>query len=205
EIPNPKSQIPNPKSQIPNPKSQIADPFSHIHNPLQGLYQLKNLRTVLAVISILRQLGYAMTGESVYAGIERVVSNTGLQGRWQILRQQPLTICDSGHNEAGIREVVQQLSQTPHQHLHMVFGMVNDKEIGSILALLPKEATYYFCKANIPRGLDARELNHQAEQAGLKGKAYGSVKKALISARKTAGPEDLIFIGGSTFVVAEVL
>jgi len=107
--------------------------------------------------------------------------------------------------EAGIREVVKQLLQTPHKHLHIVFGQVNDKETGNILALLPKEATYYFCKANIPRGLDAIELKRQAMAAGLTGRSYGSVRRALAAALKAASSGDLVFVGGSTFVVAEVI
>ncbi|NQV03343.1 MAG: bifunctional folylpolyglutamate synthase/dihydrofolate synthase [Bacteroidia bacterium] len=172
---------------------------------LQGVYQQKNIRTSCAVTSLLNQKGLNISEQEIHDGILKVTENTGLQGRWQILNRTPLTICDIGHNEAGIREVVEQLNQTPHKHLHIVFGQVNDKEIETILALLPKEATYYFCKANIPRGLDADELKIQAESAGLTGKSYGSVRIALADARKEADPGDLIFIGGSTFVVAEAL
>ena len=191
--------------QLPGVGKGIRHPVSGIRYPLQGLYQQKNIITTCAVISLLNQTGYQISKQNIRVGITHVRENTGFQGRWHILSRTPLTICDTGHNEAGIREVVQQLSQIPYQHLHMVFGTVNDKEIGHILHLLPKEATYYFCKAAIPRGLDVTELNDQAEKLGLKGIPYGSVREALTAARKEACPDDLIFIGGSTFVVAEVL
>jgi len=178
---------------------------SGIRLPLLGRYQQKNLQTTWAVIHILKQLGYPISNEAIQQGVANVIINTGIQGRWQLLSSSPLTLCDVAHNEAGIREVVMQLGQTPYQHLHIVFGIVNDKEIGHILHLLPEKATFYFCKADIPRGLDPNELKRQAEQAGLNGKAYTSVRKALTAARKAATPEDLIFVGGSTFVVAEAL
>ena len=117
----------------------------------------------------------------------------------------PLTIADSGHNEAGIKEVVSQIKVTPHNHLHFVLGMVNDKDISSILSLLPKKATYYFCKANIPRALNADDLSEKAKAFGLIGKAFGSVAKALESAKKEAQPNDLVIVGGSTFTVSEVV
>jgi len=116
-----------------------------------------------------------------------------------------MIICDTGHNEAGIKEVVQQINRTPHHRLHMVFGMVNDKAAEHILQLLPQDATYYFCKANIPRGKDAGELLREANAVNLKGQSFLSVKEALQAAIKAAGTDDLIFIGGSTFVVAEAL
>jgi len=206
----------------------IRDTASGIPFPLGGSYQGKNLKTVLAVIETLNSQSsgirhpasshpviqssshpviqsFSIRHQTIRRGIANVITNTGLRGRWQILSEHPLTICDTGHNEAGIREVVTQLSQTPHKSLHMVFGMVNDKEIGHILALLPTKAIYYFCKPNIPRGLDAIELKRQAGMVGLKGDAFPSVRKAMEVSRKTARPEDLIFIGGSTFVVAEAL
>jgi len=190
----------------------ILDLASDIHLPLKGLYQQKNLQTVLAVIeslnapsSGLRPPASCIRPQTIRRGIANVTINTGLKGRWQILEEKPLTIADVGHNEAGIREVLAQLNQTPYNNLHMVFGQVNDKDIGKILALLPKEATYYFCKADIPRGLDAEELQRQGAAVRLKGKSYGSVRKAYAAARKAAEPDDLVFVGGSTFVVAEVV
>ncbi|MBN1199590.1 MAG: bifunctional folylpolyglutamate synthase/dihydrofolate synthase [Bacteroidales bacterium] len=198
---------------------ETSGPDAGYQLPLQGSYQKKNLKTVLAVVEVLRHLRKPyvdpasgnlhpvslITDQALRSGLNNVIVNTGLQGRWQILSERPLTICDTGHNEAGIREVVHQLAETPHNNLHIVFGQVDDKETESILALLPKEAAYYFCKANIPRGRDAFNLKHRAEEAGLKGSAYESVQKALAAARESARSDDLIFIGGSTFVVAEVL
>jgi dihydrofolate synthase/folylpolyglutamate synthase len=117
----------------------------------------------------------------------------------------PLTICDTGHNEGGVKLVLEQISRTPHEKLHFVFGMVNDKEIDTILQMMPKDATYYFCKADIPRGLDANELRIKAEVFGLNGETFNSVKSALKTAQQRAGAKDLVFVGGSTFIVAEVV
>jgi dihydrofolate synthase/folylpolyglutamate synthase len=168
----------------------------------------RKAKLVIARNAVTRQSEKRKSGiriQTIRRGIANVITNTGLQGRWHVIGQHPLTIADTGHNEAGIREVVKQLLQTPHKHLHIVFGQVNDKETGNILALLPKEATYYFCKANIPRGLDAIELKRQAMAAGLTGRSYGSVRRALAAALKAASSGDLVFVGGSTFVVAEVI
>lgn len=173
--------------------------------PLPGLYQLKNIATVCAVCEQLGTAGIRITKEEIRRGIEKVVLNTALAGRWQVLSRQPLTICDTGHNEAGLAFVLEQIAQTPHEKLHFVFGAVNDKEIGKILNMLPKKAVYYFCKADIPRGLDAADLSLAAKKVGLSGDAYPSVKAALKEARKRAGFNDLVFVGGSTFVVAEVV
>ncbi len=172
--------------------------------PLPGKYQEKNVITVLGTCSFLKGK-FEVPGDNLKAGLQKVIVNTGLMGRWQVLSDSPLTICDTGHNEAGLREVLSQISQTPHDALHFVFGVVNDKEIDKILKLLPEKATYYFCKANIPRGLDATLLKNKANAEGLKGEAYASVTEALSSARNNASENDLIFIGGSTFVVAEVI
>lgn len=142
---------------------------------------------------------------AIKLGIENVLKNTHFAGRWQTLSHSPLTICDTAHNEDGIRYIVDQLAQTPHKNLHFVLGVVNDKDIGNILAMLPKEAVYYFCKADIPRGLDAKILQDKAHQIGLVGEAYSSVKEALKIAQNRAAKDDLVFVGGSTFTVAEVV
>jgi dihydrofolate synthase / folylpolyglutamate synthase len=186
----------------------IQHPTFNISSPLTGNYQRKNIVTVIQAVEVLNNLpaiNYQLSTVNILKGIEDVIKNTGLMGRWQILSQSPLTIFDVGHNEAGIREVVQQISLTPHKKLHFVFGMVNDKETGKILSLLPKDAEYYFCKADIPRGLDQEILAENANKIGLKGKAYLSVKEAFMKARKNAEKDDLIFVGGSVFVVAEVI
>ncbi|MEI6900180.1 MAG: bifunctional folylpolyglutamate synthase/dihydrofolate synthase, partial [Bacteroidota bacterium] len=176
-----------------------------VQSPLLGNYQLKNIITVVASCELLGKSGITLSYETIRLGIEKVVSNTGLKGRWQTLSKNPLTICDTGHNEAGIREVLAQLKEIRFQKLHFVLGMVNDKEISTILLMLPKEATYYFCKADIPRGLPADQLKEAANKVNLKGTSYFSVKEALAAARRAANRDDLVFVGGSTFVVAEVV
>ncbi|MCC3159086.1 bifunctional folylpolyglutamate synthase/dihydrofolate synthase [Hymenobacter sp. 15J16-1T3B] len=171
---------------------------------LVGDYQRLNLPGVLATVEELRRQGFGITDEHIRQGLRQVRELTGLRGRWQVIGRRPLTICDTGHNEAGIRLVVQQLSRLRYERLHVVLGMVADKDLGKVLALLPREATYYFCAAGIPRALPATELAAQAEGHGLRGPVCGSVAEALAEARRQAGPEDVIFVGGSTFVVAEV-
>jgi len=178
---------------------------SIIKSPLTGIYQQKNIITVLGICQQLITQGYNLTDTSIQAGIERTVRNTGLKGRWQILSRHPLTICDTGHNEGGIKEVLKQIAETPHQNLHFVFGAVNDKHLEPVLAMMPGDATYYFCKPDIPRGLETDELQQRAIMAGLEGAVYPSVRAALKAAQKNAGEKDLVFVGGSTFVVAEVV
>jgi dihydrofolate synthase/folylpolyglutamate synthase len=179
--------------------------LSEVISSLTGKYQEKNIITIIAVCEILNKLLYAIPVDAIRNGIRNVIRNTGLKGRWQVLSRSPLTICDTGHNEGGLSDVLAQISETPYEHLHFVFGVVNDKEIDHILGMLPKDATYYFCKANIPRGLDQDELRTKARFTGLTGLSYPSVMDALNAAKENASCNDLIFIGGSTFVVAEVV
>jgi dihydrofolate synthase/folylpolyglutamate synthase len=174
-------------------------------SPLGGTYQRKNIVTVVGACAQLNLQGLRLSPEFIRNGIRDVIKNTALAGRWQVLGRTPLTICDTGHNAAGLQEVLSQISATPHDHLHMVFGVVNDKDLPPILQMLPTTATYYFCKPNIPRGLEASELQRQAQLAGLTGECYQSVKEALHDAQLKAGKNDLVFVGGSTFVVAEVV
>jgi len=176
-----------------------------LHSELIGIYQVRNIKTALTAISMLRYKGFKISTDDILSGIQSVVKQTGLLGRWQILNENPLTICDTGHNESGIALVLDQIALTPYKKLHFVFGMVGDKDIDKVLKLLPKEATYYFCKANIPRGLDQNELMKKATAKGLKGKSYLSVKEALAEAQLQAKADDLVFVGGSTFTVAEVV
>jgi dihydrofolate synthase/folylpolyglutamate synthase len=173
--------------------------------PLHGTYQLKNVVTVVQTIQILRNQGYEINDKTLVCGIENVFKNTGLQGRWQILQHDPLAICDSGHNVDGIHEVVRNLEILKPKKLHFVLGMVNDKDITGILNLLPQEAVYYFCKADIPRGLHADILAREASLIGLKGNVFSSVKEAYESALLACGKDEVVFVGGSIFVVAEVL
>ncbi|MCO6500391.1 MAG: bifunctional folylpolyglutamate synthase/dihydrofolate synthase [Vicingus serpentipes] len=172
---------------------------------LQGSYQRKNTKTVLTAIHRLQEKGWEISEENIKQGLLSVVKNTGLLGRWQTLQEKPLVICDTGHNEAGIKEIVNQLKSISYKNLHIVFGVVNDKSIDGVLNLLPSSARYYFCQANIPRSLDVKDLYQQASQKGLKGNLYSSVQEALVAAKNTALMDDLIFVGGSTFVVAEVV
>lgn len=180
--------------------------YKNLQSDLTGLYQPKNILTVLETFAILNQQTEIKTSiESIYKGLKEVKKRTGLQGRWQTLSKNPLIICDTGHNEAGITEVVKNIIQTPHQNLHMVFGMVKDKDISKVLSLLPKQAKYYFCKPDLERGLEVKDLQEQASTFGLKGHKFNSVAEAKAKAIESASSNDLIFIGGSTFVVAEAI
>ena len=179
--------------------------FQPYQTDLKGNYQQKNLQTCLSAIQILKEQGWKILEKDIKNGLINVVKNTDLLGRWQVLGESPLIICDTGHNKEGVNEIVAQLAETPHKDLHVVLGAVNDKSIDNILGILPKEAKYYFCQADIPRALDVNELFKIAQEKKLIGNKYSSVLDALDSAKKTASIEDLIFIGGSTFVVAEVL
>ena len=172
---------------------------------LLGEYQLRNVTGVWRSVEILKQAGWEIDANALLNGLKKATKITGLKGRWQVLAQQPLTICDTGHNEGGIRLVTEQLSRLTCKRLHMVIGTVNDKDLSKILSLLPKTAAYYFCQADIPRALDAHELARQAAVYNLQGKVIRNVNEALAEARRQASPDDVIFIGGSTFVVAELM
>jgi dihydrofolate synthase / folylpolyglutamate synthase len=179
--------------------------FRDLKIDLGGDYQQKNLLTVLTAVKILKKIEFLIHDNHLYNGLSNVVKNTGLLGRWQVLNNKPLTIADTGHNSEGLSSIFEQIKQTPHKHLHVVFGVVNDKNIEKVLRILPRQATYYFTRANIPRALDEKVLAEKAMFAGLKGETYPNVQIALANAKKNAADNDLIFIGGSTFVVAEVL
>ena len=180
--------------------------YKNLQSDLTGVYQHKNILTVLETLAILdSQTPLKIEEKIIYIGLSKVKKQTGLQGRWQTLGKNPLVICDTGHNEAGITEVIKNISQTPYQNLHIVFGMVKDKDISKVLSLMPKNATYYFCKPDLERGLEAVELAAQAASFNLNGNSYASVAEAKQNAIKMADAKDLVFIGGSTFVVAEAL
>ena len=182
------------------------DAIKHTYpSDLKGSYQAKNIKTVLETVHILNSKGYQLSEDQIKKGLLHVVRNTGLSGRWQVLGQQPLTICDTAHNKEGLHYVLQQLKETPHRKLHLVLGVVNDKDLSRILPLFPEDAAYYFCMPDIPRGLDATVLRKEAAAFGLKGESYPSVKDALKEATRAAHEDDLVFVGGSTFVVAEVV
>jgi dihydrofolate synthase / folylpolyglutamate synthase len=174
--------------------------------PLDGSYQRQNLCTAMEAIRVFSEKTRRMFSKEVISGgIGDVVKCTGIKGRWQTIGTRPPVICDSGHNADGIRKVVENIRDIPYRNLHIVFGMVSDKSIDGILSLLPVEAFYYFCKPDIPRGMDAGSLAGEAQQFGLSGKVFENVNQALTAAKAAAAPDDLIFVGGSTFVVAEVV
>lgn len=186
---------------------QLVDHTSALPLPigLTGDHQERNARTALAAIRVLQDKGWKISAEHITEGFRNVIGNTGLMGRWQKIGKAPLTYVDVAHNVDGIHAAMAQLKKTTYEKLHIVIGTVNDKDIGRMLAELPAEAAYYFCKADIPRGLDAIELKRQAAAAGLIGEAYNSVTAAFSAARERAQPDDLVLVTGSVFVVAEVL
>ncbi len=172
---------------------------------LKGNYQRKNLQTVSIVFKLLKEAGWKVSEKVIRSGLKNVVANTGLLGRWQQLREHPKVICDTAHNKEGLVIVMDQLKSETFNNLHIVLGMVSDKDFKVILPLFPKEAHYYFCAPDLPRAMEAELLQERAKEFGLLGKVYPSVKKAYKAALKKAKQDDLIYVGGSTFVVAEVL
>lgn len=173
---------------------------------LIGDYQVHNKKTVIQTLTVLNQHTAFQTTEAHWkTGLSQVVKNTGLQGRWQQLSELPKTICDTAHNTHGLTIVLNQIQKETFDQLHFVLGVVNDKDLDEVLPLFPKNAEYYFCKPNIPRGLEATVLAQKAAQFGLNGKIYNSVSAAYAKAKQNAQPTDFIYIGGSTFVVAEIL
>lgn len=190
-----------------NAPIQFADEglMQEYESDLKGAYQQKNKKTVVATIQVLQELGWKIAENHIKQGLLNVVNNTGLMGRWQVLSKQPFTVCDTGHNEAGIKLILAQINQQSFEKLHFVLGVVNDKDITNILQLLPKNATYYFCQAKIPRALEVDILEEKAMAVGLSGTAFPTVEAAYQAAQKNATAQDMIFIGGSTFVVAEVV
>jgi len=171
---------------------------------LLGDYQIHNKKTVQQTIKVL-QNQFKISEENIKNGFQSVIKNTGLQGRWQQINENPKAICDTAHNSHGLKIVLNQIQKEKFDELHIVLGVVNDKDLDEILPLFPKNAKYYFCKPNIPRGLDADILHQKAKDFHLNGKVYNSVSNAYQEAMKIANENDFIYIGGSTFVVAEVL
>ncbi len=171
---------------------------------LLGDYQAKNLPGILLAATRLNEMGYNISSGHLSKGLAGIRENTGLKGRWQILEKKPLVICDTGHNADGIKLIIEQLNRLPHQNLFLVLGVVQDKDQGQVLALLPKDARYIFCQADQPRSLPAEALKEKAALHGLQGTCIADVNAAIAYAKKNAGTDDLIFVGGSTFVVAEI-
>lgn len=172
---------------------------------LKGEYQLKNKTTVLAAIEILRDKAFEISEKALADGFKNVVKNTGLNGRWQILQEAPKVICDTAHNKEGLHYAMSQLLKEQYEQLHMVFGVVSDKDISTILPLLPQDAIYYFCKPNIARGFNANDLRDVFRSNGFIGESYSTVLEALGAAKQQATTSDVIYIGGSTFVVGEII
>ena len=179
--------------------------YQEIRLDLLGIYQFQNVPVVLKTLEIMIEKGWKITRKHIYDGLKDAAKITGLMGRWQIIGNNPLTICDTGHNEDGIKMVVGQIKNTAYKTLHFVFGVVADKNPDAVLRILPTDAVYYFTRADIPRAMSEKELAQKAAEFGLKGKSYLSVAEAYNDAILNAGKNDLIFIGGSTFVVAEIL
>lgn len=181
--------------------------YGNIRGELGGIYQEKNTNTILNAISILVHNGLNITTENIKNGFCRVCESTGLRGRWQIINNKPLTICDTGHNIGGFEYLAKQveLKMRTHKCTRIIFGMVNDKDINGVLSMLPKDATYYFCKASVKRALDEQALTEKAKAFGLNGKTYANVKEAYTDATRDSEAEDFIFIGGSSFIVADLL
>lgn len=186
-------------------KSDASHWFTALRCDLSGGYQYHNIITVLKVVDVLKGMNYFIEDATISSALADVKGTTGLQGRWQTLGENPTIICDTGHNAEGIRYNIERINLMQYDNLHMVFGSVADKDISKVLGMLPATATYYFCKADIPRGKDANLLQAEAATFNLKGNAYPSVADAFNAAKLAAHQNDLIFVGGSTFVVAEVL
>jgi len=182
-----------------------SQPVSRLSIRQNTSYQKKNEQTTLISIDQLIKMGWAVSEDAIKRGLSNVIEKTGLQGRWQTLQNNPTVICDTGHNDAGIKLILEEIEKINYKQLHIVLGMVNDKNISQILSLLPRDAEYYFCKANIPRALNEIELHNAASQVGINGTKFSNVFSAITAANNQADLEDLIFIGGSAFVVGEAL
>ena len=172
---------------------------------LKGHYQKRNILTVSMALEVLKQPDWNITPEAAEKGFKNVISNTGLRGRWDVLQESPKVICDTAHNKEGLIYAMKQLQEEEFRDLHLVIGVVNDKDLEAVLPLFPKSAKYYFAKPNIPRGLDAEVLREKAAEKGLFGEVYSSVSEAYNSALNKASAEDVIYVGGSTFTVAEII
>lgn len=186
-------------------EDHVPEEYSDIDYELKGLYQEKNRRTLLTALPLLKKAGYHLSEQAIRNGFAHVCELTGLMGRWQKLQDAPTLICDTGHNVGGITYIAEQLKQQTYRKLHIVMGMVNDKDIRGVLALLPRDADYYFTKASVKRALPEAELARLANAAGLQGECYPDVPTAVRAAQEKSLPEDFIFVGGSSFIVADLL
>jgi dihydrofolate synthase/folylpolyglutamate synthase len=171
---------------------------------LGGNYQRKNLAGILASVEILQKIGFPVTDQALRDGLEKVKENTGLRGRWDVLQKEPLLVCDTAHNEDGVKEVIAQLRSLPHRNLWMVWGMVNDKDHGKVISLLPEDARYIACQPDIPRALSSGEMQKMLTESGRQSIEISRVENAISHCLNLAGKDDLIFVGGSTFTVASI-
>lgn len=171
---------------------------------LKGFYQSKNLKTVLSAVWQLQQQGWLISEQHLYNALRRVQQQTGLQGRWEVLQQKPMLVLDVGHNEDGVRQIVQQLQQSQFEHLFIILGMVKDKDVEQVLSLLPTDANYFFTQAHLPRALPSTELAEKAKRTGLNGVVCENVNTAIKAALQKAGSNDLVLVCGSVFLVGEV-
>ena len=188
-------------------ESPLQFPFwgSDFKPALTGLCQEKNTRTILTPVRLLRESGIEISEKAIERGFAEVCTMTGLMGRWQILSKKPLTICDTAHNVGGLQYIFRHLASIPHQRLHLVIGMVSDKDVNTVLTLVPKDAICYFTQASVNRAMPAEELTRRAKAIGMQGATYTDVASAYDSAISNASADDIIYIGGSTFVVADLL
>lgn len=186
-------------------EDHVPEEYSDMDYELKGLYQEKNRRTLMTALPLLKKAGYHLSEQAIRNGFAHVCELTGLMGRWQKLQDAPTLICDTGHNVGGITYIAEQLKQQTYRKLHIVMGMVNDKDIRGVLALLPRDADYYFTKASVKRALPEAELARLANAVGLQGECYPDVPTAVRAAQEKSLPEDFIFVGGSSFIVADLL
>ena len=173
--------------------------------PLSGSYQLKNLATLFAALDQLQKQDYNFSDIDIRHGIRNVIQDTGLHGRWEIMEEEPLVICETAHNQDGIESMLEKLQHLRYRQLHLIYGCVNDKDFGHILPLLPPNAIRYYTKPNVPRGLDVEILAKEAKSLGFEGTSYPTIRQALSAAKKQASPQDLILITGSIFLVADAV
>lgn len=190
----------------------ITEHFGVVHGELEGIYQIKNTNTILCAIHELQALRtpggqpvLTIPQKAIEKGFSQVSRLTGLMGRWQVIDRKPLTVCDAGHNIGGFEYISRQLQNVECRQMRIVFGMVNDKDISAVLNVLPRHATYYFCQASVKRALDSQAMQERASAFGLQGKAYGKVSDAYLAAVAASSSDDFIYVGGSCFVVADLL
>lgn len=178
--------------------------FPEYESDLKGIYQIKNKRSVLTGIQVLKEKGFQINEKAIKNGLKNTISNTGLRGRWEVLQENPLVVADTAHNPHGLSEVKKQIEQTPYEKLHLVLGFVNDKDVLSILEYFPVNAQYYFSEPDVPRKLKIEDLKMIIPES-LNANYYSTVREALSKAKKNAKHNDFIYVGGSTFVVAEAI